>query len=213
MREIYVFVDVDGVVRYVGCSMDAKRRVNQHWRYRSSRTTPCAAWLRSLDGPPRSVVVDEVDDDHVDAAERMWVSFFREISGDALLNVATGGATGFTRMSPRPPASNETRRRLSEANRGKVVSDETRQKMREATSARWRSGFYENVLPEKRPKQSEAMRRRWASMSLADRQRQSEKISRAQTGRKHSPETKQKMREAALAREARKREEREAMNG
>jgi hypothetical protein len=213
MREIYVFVDSDGVVRYVGCSSNAKRRVNQHWRYRDDKNTPCAAWLRSLQDPPRFVVVDEVDDDHAGYAEQAWIALFSVVADSKLLNVTTGGEAGFSRMYPRPPVSEETRKRLSEVSRGKVVSEETRQKMREATSARWRDGFYQRVLPSKRPKQSEAMRRQWASLSPEEKKARVAKMLAGRKNTKHSPETKQKMRDAAIAREERKRREREATDG
>lgn len=204
MREIYVLIDSVGTVRYVGCSSDAKRRVTQHWRYRADKNTPCAAWLRSLADPPKCVVVDEVDDAYADGAEQVWIAFFRAISDDKLLNVTTGGTEGFTRMVPRPPASEETRKRLSEVNRGKVVSQETRQKMSAATSERWRAGFYDAVLP-MRNKRSEASRKKWADMTPEQRAAVAQKSADSRRGAKRSEEARKRMSEAAKRRHERER--------
>lgn len=201
MREIYVLVDSDGVVRYVGCSSNAKRRVNQHWRYRDGKNTPCAVWLRSLQDPPRFVIVDEVEDDQAGYAEQAWIALFSVIAGSKLLNVTTGGETGFSRMRPRPAASEETRRRLSEVNRGKVVSEETRQKMREATTARWREGFYSSVLPS-RNKRAEASRKKWADMPPEKRAEVIKKSADARRGATRSEESRKRMSEAAKRRHA-----------
>ncbi len=208
MAEIYVFVDSENVVRYVGCSKDARRRCGQHWRYRETKSTPCAAWLRGLDERPRYVIVDEVGDHLADAAEEMWISFFREISGEKLLNVTTGGSTGFVRTIPRESPSDETRSLISAAHKGRQVSEETRAKMREATTARWRSGFYDGILPIRGNRRSEASKAAWAAMTPEKRKGISDRAAAARRGSKHTDEAREKMRKAAIAREERKRLER-----
>lgn len=96
----------------------------------------------------------------------------------------------------KPPASEETRRKISESNKGRVVSEETRRKIGESNSGKIRTEETKKKLSEarkRRPPPSEETRR---------------KISEASKGKTHtvSEATKEKLRIAAKEQWERKKE-------
>jgi hypothetical protein len=85
--EVYVLIDIDGAVKYVGSSKDARQRLRWHWTKRNgSRRSPAADWLVTLTQPPRLVIIDWPREDERYEVERRWIAYFRQIYPD-LLNV------------------------------------------------------------------------------------------------------------------------------
>jgi predicted GIY-YIG superfamily endonuclease len=160
MREIYVLKDANGKVRYVGSSKNAKDRVRRHWQYRNSKNTPCAAWLRTLSERPCWYVVEIVEEDIGDAMEREWIAHFREVSGESLLNVTTGGRV-YRRTAPRPPVSHETRAKIGASSKGRTVGENERRLKSARMKELWADGRFSSE--ETRRKKSESMRAAWAA--------------------------------------------------
>jgi hypothetical protein len=126
-------------IRYVGKTHDLKQRIRLHMmRARDKKATVNPRflnWVRLLTeavpNPRRwdttgpyiagllgCVVLEVTDNENWESAERKWIADIRPHGG--LLNIATGG---------NGPTFNtaETRRRMSEAHRGKKHTPETRQ--------------------------------------------------------------------------------------
>lgn len=120
----------------------------------------------------------------------------------------------------RPPASDETRRKMSEARRGRKMSEETKRKISEANKGKRRtvaertkmSEAQKNKSPETIAKLKESLSGRQLSeehkanisrglqgkVTISDAQRAA--ISQANRGRIHTESSKQKMRDAAKRR-------------
>lgn len=114
---IYVLEDPrDGEVRYVGVSIDPKRRLKSHKHAPRSKTeshTHKARWVATLerDGlAPRLRVIEEGDGDWVEA-EMRWIASYRA-AGARLTNLSDGGE-GAIGHAP----TDETRARMAEAQR------------------------------------------------------------------------------------------------
>ena len=84
---IYVLLDAEGYVRYVGCSKHISQRVSSHWTARHRITTPVALWLRTLSAPPEFVVIDRAAAGEAPALAAKWIAEFQDLYGK-LLNVA-----------------------------------------------------------------------------------------------------------------------------
>lgn len=94
MSAIYGLADPGvGRVRYVGAtSTDVRRRVGRlisSARIRGDRYPVCD-WLRSFEGWPDIIVLEQVGHADLGAAERWWINFLRN-QGAADLNVLRGG--------------------------------------------------------------------------------------------------------------------------
>lgn len=116
----------------------------------------------------------------------------------------------------RPPASAETRRKMSESRKGKVMSEATKQKIREAKigkkhteeTKRKMSESSQNISDETRQRMRDGQKgkklseehKRKISIGLQGKviisDEQKAAISKANRGRKHTEEAKRKMREA-----------------
>jgi group I intron endonuclease len=99
----------------------------------------------------KEILVDEIS--NRDLADRLEIAYIREFKPDYNL---TKGGTGGDVMSPetkrrmseamkmrkRGPYSEETRKKISEANKGRTVSEETRKKISEANKGKmaWNKG-------------------------------------------------------------------------
>jgi hypothetical protein len=94
------FVAIDGqlpppdVVRYVGKSVNPRRRFAEHRQGRKSIETPCARWIRKLrraNQSPVMVLIDTVAaNQDWEAIESHWILEYRE-QGAHLLNLLGGG--------------------------------------------------------------------------------------------------------------------------
>jgi group I intron endonuclease len=139
-------------------------------------------------------VVEEIDDlDLLLERETFWLREYRAV-GRVYNLCPVGGTTRGLRLSAeqrqaiskrqtgvkRSPMSAEHRRKIGEANRGKVRSAETRRKISEVQKGK-------KLSAEHRRKISEASRGRVVSEATR------EKLRIANTGKRHSEETKQKL--------------------
>lgn len=195
---IYALLDPrDGAVRYVGkTGQRLSRRLAMHIRHAAKAQWPVSVWIRSLveAGTTPEIHRLEIAGEDWGACEQRWIDHFRA-AGAELTNVTRGG-TGCTGLAHTPEArakiraaatgrrhtpeaiakmkshtfSEEHRRRISEAKKGKVVispeqraatsafmtgrrpSDETRAKLRARVHTE-----------EARAKRSEAMKRFYAA--------------------------------------------------
>ena len=136
-----------GELRYIGKANDVSKRLESHLREMSSRNRPLHCWMRTLGGPPRILVLEEVSGDWKDA-ERRLIAEYREKS--RLLNVADGGDEPYCSKEVRANNGRKTasmihsdarRRRIWEIKRALglalvrgEVSEKTKALMRNAAS-------------------------------------------------------------------------------
>lgn len=124
---IYALHSGDGNFRYVGVTRRPARRLYEHRDEAARRRTRSGVynWIRKIGA--ENLQMSVVDTAHTAqsafAAEAAWISLLRE-SGFQLLNHTDGGE-GLS------GASEETRRRMSESGKGRVVTEGTRQKIRD----------------------------------------------------------------------------------
>jgi hypothetical protein len=129
MVSIYLLVDPRGIKKgYVGKAANPQKRFAQH--VGSGARGYCRSWIMSLKKQgliPTLVVLDIVPDSQWEEQERHWIKYYREL-GWVLVNLTEGGegTSGFSHI-----VSTETRRKISESNKGKVIAESTRQIWRE----------------------------------------------------------------------------------
>jgi hypothetical protein len=84
--EIYVLLDDNGRVRYVGVSKDAFQRRRWHWTKRRSSggNRTVADWLCTLANPCDMVIIDWAKEDERYEVERRWIAFYRQMYPDLL---------------------------------------------------------------------------------------------------------------------------------
>jgi GIY-YIG catalytic domain len=90
---IYALLDTDNTPRYVGSTLDIADRVRTHlavqryspeWWENPSKTE----WIRSLEGPPRYVILEEGNDySNRYPAEVWWIRTYRDRYGAKILNI------------------------------------------------------------------------------------------------------------------------------
>lgn len=117
-------------IRYVGSTLNVRERMRLHWNQRDHRKTPLAAWLRSLDAMPGHQILQEVCKESRWDAEEYWTRLLMQFSYLDLLNVHPGTKVIGT------PRSEEARRRMSEAQRGRPASSYARAKGEASKSAK-----------------------------------------------------------------------------
>lgn len=91
LTAIYVLLDDEGVVRYVGKSVDPQSRMQAHCLPHSRSKTPVSCWSRSMRDRgvrPTMEIIEWVE--NWDTAERKWIAHYRG-AGAKLLNVTDGG--------------------------------------------------------------------------------------------------------------------------
>lgn len=130
-HSLYALIDRDGQPRYVGkTAKSLPHRWRQHITEATNTTkqTHKLKWIRKClrEGYAPTIQLLEVvgTADDADRAERRIIRMFREWNGFNLTNGTAGGEGCY---SPTP----ETRRRISEGLRGRVMSPETRRKLSE----------------------------------------------------------------------------------
>lgn len=96
---IYGLKDADGIIRYVGKTVNIKRRMYQHDRYNS--------WYTGYE------IFEEANEINWEEREMYWISYYRESSG-WLINQTDGGDGMHGRA-----LSDETKKKISEALRGR----------------------------------------------------------------------------------------------
>lgn len=112
-------------MRYVGWCLNMKQRLSQHISCEKDHTRKCrwVAALRAVGMKPTMELLAEVPLEEWAEAERVWIKFFRDIGAD--LTNGTNGGDG----TPGRINSLAHRRRISEANRGKIHTAKTRAKV------------------------------------------------------------------------------------
>ena len=105
-------------IRYIGKTSHLRARYCAHVNPEGADTSHRARWLRSLKKKglnPGIVVLETCSEDNSDAYERFWISWFNEQLPRQLVNGTDGGEGGFP--------TEETRRKIGAANKGKKRSD------------------------------------------------------------------------------------------
>lgn len=105
--------------------------------------------------------------DELNSAEQAFIKEYRDLYGDAMYNIASGGDGGNVFKYATEDERSKFISKMTEINRKRCSSDEFKRKISKATSERYKS-------KEERDKQSETSRRAWSSQALRDRQ--SEKL-------------------------------------
>ena len=220
-KHLYLLCDPDtGAVRYVGASVSPKRRALCHKGMSKLVDTRVAVWVRSLYDQGKAPVMDVLDakgPDEWEDEERFLISYLRFLGFD-LLNMSSGGLVG-------SKACQEHREKLGAASRGRKQTEEQIKKRVES-----RRGYVDT--PEVRQKRLKAARARvWTPENRAaaaeyGRLAQVTEESRAkmrEARRLHrerctalgvplfTEERREKIRAAALRREANRRAEREQL--
>lgn len=135
---IYIYGLTDprtgGEVRYIGKSKDLKRRLRHHiFMARTEReNTYKARWIRKLLDQglkPDIVILMTTDSEHWEEDERRLIA-----EGTNLTNTSAGGD------GVDAPRTEQWCARIGDAHRGKEVSEETRQKLREFNLAKHAAG-------------------------------------------------------------------------
>lgn len=183
---IYALTDSEGVIRYIGYTKnDLTYTVNHHRSAAKAmrKATPVNVWiaeigLRAFKGEVLEQVTPE------DAEDRLayWVENARH-QGFDLLNLTKEEHMERVREAMRAP---EVRKRLSEANKGRVRSPEWRAKVSAANKGRKLSDEHRaNISKAQKGKVvSEETRRKISEKAMGHRRN---------VGKVHSPEAREKM--------------------
>jgi hypothetical protein len=196
---IYALEDSSGSHQkvYVGKTVKAPAvRLKEHvGRAKRGAVSPRDNWIRSLldRGMQVSIVVLEEVDDRGDweEAERFWIASFRAM-GMPLLNLTDGGegTAGIRR-------SDETRRRIGDAQRGRKLSPERCKRMSEAFRGRPPPAeALRKAIGVLRGRTVPAEQRRKISAALHGQKHSTERCLKnrlGHLGKTHSPETRQRM--------------------
>ena len=223
---IYVLVDPrTNKIRYVGRAVNTKNRLKGHMHGKDGKhTRNWIEQLKRKGMKPRLLVVEIVSDENWRDAERKWIAYYRA-NGTRLTNIADGGGgvSGY-RHSNRSKKkisnalkckshseewnrknseahlgqrtwlgrhhSEKTKQKIGNANRGKKRTDAVRKKMSESRKGRvaWNKGipsWWDSSKTEEQKK----------NLSIAMKKYFSEHPNPFK-GRKHSPESIEKMRKA-----------------
>lgn len=151
---IYILIDPEtNQVRYIGKTKSLKRRYNQHISECSKLKSHKNNWLLSLKNRnlrPEMVVIDETDKDDWIFLEQWYIQLYKSW-GYRLTNHTEGGegVYGYTH-------SQETREKMSKANKGRVFSEESKRKLSATIKGR-------KMSDETKRKVSEAAKKRGIS--------------------------------------------------
>lgn len=189
---IYALADPDTFeIRYVGKAVDFKRRYWQHQRpIEVRRNVYRAKWIKSIlkrGMRPIPIFLESVTEQTWREAEVRWIASLRE-QGCRLTNIDRGGEGG----TPPEFVSEETRRKLSEAMKGRRPSEEAMRRSREYWTGRKLSAEHIEKLRQshmgyKRSAES-IERQRQAQMGHVVSEETRRKISESNKGKGHGPE-------------------------
>lgn len=125
--EIYIYTlehPITNEVRYVGKTINIKRRYKQHLY--EKRPSHKASWIKSLRKENLKPIIKIIEictiDNWIDR-EIYWISVF-----DNLTNIRSGGGTNIVHTT-----KDETRKKLSEAHKGRVFNEAHKGKIKEST--------------------------------------------------------------------------------
>ena len=190
---------------YIGQTIrDAeKTRIRDHLAGYGSRLVNLAVAKYGKEAFTVDFLHDGIIPDFLDMLEIEAIAKFDTLAPNGY-NLTTGGEGGRLSEETRSKMSQakknpsaETRRKLSEARKGKKLSDETRRKMSEARKGEKHYLFGKTHTAETRQKMSEAQKGKKNHLfgkTLSDETRR--KLSEAQKGKKLSDETRRKLSEA-----------------
>lgn len=130
--KIYIYALRDprtGLIRYIGKSTNPIARLNHHIFLATCTTksrieTHVARWIRelvALNFRPLIVMLEETDRENWEERERYWITLFKD--GKSLTNLSNGGD------GVDAPRTEEWRRKIGAAHKGKIVSQQTRQRL------------------------------------------------------------------------------------
>lgn len=130
---IYALTDADGSIRYVGSTgMNVNRRSAIHFSHRNQPTDRAnpglTAWIRSLDAPPRSCLLQVVAWEDRFKAEAAWTRMYRSVYGDTLLNILDGAT---------PTAETVERRKRNKSGHYKPHTDRSRDLISKGVKKSW----------------------------------------------------------------------------
>lgn len=183
---IYILTDPrDGIVRYCGKTVKtAQDRLKDHlWARPRGMRRPLYRWfdeLLNLGLCPQIAIVEEVSFEGLDReqqiaihdeAEIRWIANLRE-AGTPLLNLTSGGNGAHGRQK-----SAEEIEKIRQANRGRIRTEETRQKLRDAAKLRgpdfgskgWEHPNWGNPDAYDRKARNEKTRQVWMKKSEEER--------------------------------------------
>lgn len=197
---IYVLCEPDGeTVRYVGKSVNPEYRYRQHVSRHELKRVPCykSNWVLSLLNrglkPVMHIIEEVAPGDDWPARERYWIEHY-QAEGCRLTNSGYGGEDGNTGKH----ASEETKAKIRKAK--EHVSDETRARLSAAMQGN--TNFAGHTHDEDT---RQRISQKLMGHPVSDETRALWKQQR--TGRKQSPESREKRRQSMLATIERKRRE------
>lgn len=180
--EIYIYTlshPITNEVRYVGKTINVKRRYKQHLY--DKRTSHKASWVKSLkkDGLKPIMTIIEVCTDNWQEREIFWISQYNNLT-----NLKQGGGTDYVRTT-----SEETKEKLRQANLGKVLSDNHKEKIGVSVSKKLKG-------KQKNDDHKEKLRQAKLGNKLSDDHKKN--ISKANKGRVFTDEHKEKIKNTKL---------------
>jgi group I intron endonuclease len=186
---IYVIINKKNNKIYIGQAQNVTKRWGEH-RYslknnRHQNRHLQRAWSKDGEKFFQFKILEYCDIDQLNEREQHYLDIY--IPRNMCYNIAQDVKASMRGLSP----SEETRRKMSEANKGENCSEETRRKIGEANKRR------PPISEETRKKLSEASKSR-KRPPMSEEQKQ--KLSDANKGKPKSEETRMKMSEAAKVR-------------
>ncbi len=142
---IYVFLDDSGMPVYVGKANNFDERYAGHMRDINKYDTHFYRWLKkqiAFQKPFFTDILEECNSDNWQEREIFWIAKFRSM-GFALTNMTDGGDGNNNQVFSKEaiqkrsaklkgiPRPQEVRDKISKAHKGKIVSEITREKLRQ----------------------------------------------------------------------------------
>ena len=175
---IYIFTNKVNGKKYVGETLNMKKRISHYKSPSKRRYFETALKKYGFDGFNLQVIyLPKASKEELLDLEETFIFIENSLVTENGYNLCQRG-----RMNSILPMSDETRRKLSEAQRGKKHSDESKRQISEGNAGKKRSD-------ESRHKMSESKKGNKASEETK------RKLSKAQKGRQHTDETRRKMSE------------------
>lgn len=171
---IYCFENIVNGKKYIGKAKNLNRRISCHFsNLRRNKDDSCAlqnAWNKYKEENFKVWVVEMCEYSFVDEREIFWIRELNSHISKNGYNISYGGQASMRgrnhasqakqKMSDahrdRPPISDEQRKRMSEAQKGKTISEETRKKISLANSGDKNPNYGKTTSDEKKEKISKA---------------------------------------------------------
>jgi group I intron endonuclease len=187
MGTIYVFTFPNGK-QYVGQTVNVKARFSQHRNTKDRRMVVSDAIKKhGWDNVTRQEMT--CPKEYLDWMESEWIRVLNCISPNGY-NIETGGFRGSRHLSE------QTRRKLSVAGKGRKFTEEHKERIRQASKGK-HGGEKNGMFGKKHPEHSTHMTGDLNPMSGRNHSEDARnKISRAAKGRHHTDEAKRKMSES-----------------